>query len=123
MARHTERRTYLSQDITWQLKTLFGTGTNAHARLGLHEIVPRIELQKGLAGHPIRSDHERIITQRWGEWRRKFLAPPEASIIHAERVARQAGDYFDSDGRDLVSERLLSDAQRFTLLPDAGKYL
>ena len=113
----------LSPDVIWQLKYLFGTGVNAHKRLSLHEVVPQQELLKGLAGWPIRVDHERIITQRWGEWRRKFLAQPEQSLIEAERISRLRGDYYDPDARDVVTEELVTKLTRFTLLPDAGKYL
>lgn len=124
MARHTERRAYLSPDTIWQLKTLFGTGTNAHARLGLHEMVPRGECQKALAGWPVRTDHEQLITQRWAEWRRKFLADPDAAVVVAERVSRQRGDFFDTEARDLVTEQVApADLPRFTLQPDARKYL
>lgn len=120
----TQRRAFLSPDIIWQLKTLFGTGTNAHDRLGLHEIVPRAELQKALAGWPIRTDHEHVITHRWAEWRRKFLSSPSDALIVAERTARAAGDYYDPEARDLVTEKLVpAELVRFTLQPDARKYL
>lgn len=122
MARTTDRRAFVAPDTIWQLKTLFGTGTNAHARLGLHELVPRHELQKALSGYPIRVDHERLITRRWAEWRQKFLADPETSSVIAERNARLAGDYFDADARDLITEKLVLSLQRFTLQPDAGKH-
>jgi hypothetical protein len=123
MPRHSARRAFIAPDTIWQLKTLFGSGTNAHARLGLHELVPCSEMQKGLSGYPIRADHERLVTQRWAEWRRKFLADPDAALVTKERVARQTGEYYDPEARDLVSEKLVGNIQRFTLLPDAGKYL
>lgn len=123
MPRHTARRSFLAPDTIWQLKTLFGTGTNAHARLGLHELVPRAELQKALAGYPVREDHERLIMARWGEWRREFLADPEVCINATERNLRHTGDFYDVNARDVVTEKLSFPLARFTLQPDAGKHL
>jgi hypothetical protein len=123
MSRISERRAYLNPDTIWQLKTLFGTGTNAHARLALHEIVPRHELQKALSGWPIKHEHERLIVARWLEWRHTFLVDPQTADMTSERIARTAGDYFHPEARDLVTEKLSPDASRFTLLPDARKHL
>jgi len=115
------KRAFLSPDLIVQLKTLFDKAPNVHARLGLHEIVQLSDVQKALAGWPVPQSVERVLNARWVEWREKFMNQP--AMCEREQLARQRGDYYDPDARDPITEELTFPIDRFTLIPDARKYL
>lgn len=124
MARITERRAIIAPEIIAQLKTLFGTAPNVHARLQLHPLVTVAEVTRGLAGWPIKTASERRIFERWTLWRRTFMRDPKS--LGSERAERDwlAGDCFAPSFYDPVTDLLPSDAaatvQRFTLPPGGG---
>lgn len=109
----------LSADTIAQLKTLFGTARNVHARLnmGHHVILPYV--QQALSGYPVPGLAAQIIEARWRQWRATFLIAPSGSDAAVRDMA--LGDFYhDAFARWPETGLLVQPTpERFTLLDDA----
>ncbi len=124
MPRRTDKTAYLDPTTVEQLRALFGTAKNAHARLGLAPLVECGVVQRAMSGgYPIPTRAERLIEARWQEWRAEFLRPPGACDTDADALARKHGDCYHTILRDPVTELITTPFPRFTLADNPGKHL
>jgi len=125
MPKRSDKTAWLAPELVEQLKSLFGTVRNLHARLALAPHVDLPTAQRAVAGYPVPAAVEQLIVARWLEWQEVFIdlkvkgiETQDVQSIREAEVRVTNHDYRDPRARDPITGDLVVPIPRWTLLAE-----